>query len=145
MIPSAISLIRFPGLSGGLVEAIGVVASLTSCEYHQRLGTPLRQPLAMGMVLITASSYCQFCISGSFCLEYFGPIGPFLTREGAYDLLSSGLGEKAEGAERVNVDAEPGMVVGACGADGARGGGIERRRGTAPEPSSNGVVMVGGR
>jgi hypothetical protein len=44
-------------------------------------------------------------------------MGPFLTREGEYDLQSSGLREKAESAEHVNVDAESGIVEDVCSVD----------------------------
>jgi hypothetical protein len=47
-------------------------------------------------------------------------MGPFLTREGEYDLQSSGLREKAESAEHVNVDAESGIVEDVCSVDVAR-------------------------
>ena len=66
-------------------------------------------------------------------------MGPFLTREGEYDLQSSGLMEKAESAEHVNVDAESGIVEDVCSVDVAgRWGKIEQRRGTTPEPPSDG-------
>ena len=72
-------------------------------------------------------------------------MGPFLTRGGEYDLQSSGLREKAESAEHVNVDAESGIVEDICSVDvtGRWGGEIERRRGTTPEPLLM-VMMVGG-
>jgi len=67
-------------------------------------------------------------------------MGPFLTREGEYDLQSSGLREKAESAEHVNVDAESGIVEDVCSVDvtGRWGGKLS----DAGEPLLNPLLMV---